>query len=319
MLQKSVIILGSDKAKNGILYHHLQNTFSNHGVYVDIMMQPEEGFSVDTLGKAVDIAVGSSGRGNVVCVGMKSASVKEVKSDILIDYSTSLLRDGAGKVIELDGDHDVRNHVIKVLVPLAGTREQVTISGKSVTGKSTITKGINGILGYKHLSAGNDVARPMAEEYGMLLEPFIKRMDTDHDLRDLFDKRIDDWNKEMLKNGARICLESRLGGLWADEMVFRVLMQVDDKTAGERLYYECLHYPEKRKQLSYPTPEAARDGIIARNKSDRAEYLKKYDFDFTDPKHYDFVMNNAAISLEQMVPTFLNAYEKFLIAKINAA
>jgi cytidylate kinase len=254
--------------------------------------------------------------------GVRSASAGS-QEGLAADYAQQLLRDGGGTGRCLMGEVPPKT-TIEILSIITGFKQKVVVCGTAVSGKGTITSGIEKMLGYKVFSVGNDITRKFAEKHQLpnsenlsldeLVRSVIKK---DKKMGDLYDDEADNYNKQIIRHHEAFVLECRLGAFFAGDQAFKVLMQVDNNVAGERLYYDIVNNPNSRyKQYGYQNAKEAAAGIIERNALDNERYLLKYGFNFMNTDHYDCVIDSVQTSKDDMLAVFTAAYQQFLVKKL---
>lgn len=252
----------------------------------------------------------------------KDAAQLKNKASIAADYMGNLLRDSKGASGTILSNGNIHKLVIDALSLMAHFDQKVTVCGTAVSGKTTITKGIEKELGYQIFSAGNEITRVFAERKNMELDEVVQRIKWDKQMAHEYDTTADDWNKKIITGKTHFALECRLGAMLAADTktkTFNVLLQIDDKTAGIRLYNDIVNNPNsRRKQLAYTNVQDATIGTAERNQLDRQRYIETYDgFDFTDTKHYHCVIDSVAVPKDEMVNVFMNNYTSFLMKEIG--
>ena len=157
----------------------------------------------------------------------------------------------------------------------------VTVSGKSGTGKTTISESIAKALNLKHASIG-DIFRQVAEEKKVDLKKFSAVRDKSIDFE--ADKRT----LELAKKGG-IVLNGRLTGWVAgDNADVRIFVTSDTDLIAERV--------AKRDNK---TAEAARKDILERDANDIRLYKKIYRINIEDMSFYDLIINNAKLTFAE--------------------
>lgn len=210
--------------------------------------------------------------------------------------------------------YDKRDSVmlLKALVVLAGYDPAITICGPARSGKSTIAEGMEAYFGYPKFSAGDHVARPMAEEMKMSLEDLLELIkDPDERHRIQYDEKIDEWIQTEFMNKHKFVLDARLGAHWLSGNVCKVLIKVTDEEAGNRE----LAYRKKR-NLPLMSAEQSIAFVRERNAKDDARYKDEYEFDLHDESHYDIVIDSTHISKEKILKAFIDAYTTCMVRRM---
>ena len=176
-----------------------------------------------------------------------------------------------------------------------GKSMKITIDGKSGSGKSTICKELArrlaedfNLLVTRH-SAG-DFARQLAKERGMTILELLKIADTDSAI----DKEIDARTKKFGEEHDNFIMDGRVTGLFVPDAI-RIFLDVDLDVAAKRIY------EAKRKDEHNPTLQETKEKIVRRYDLEMSRYEQYYAFDFTDPKHYDLVIDTSHLTIEEIL------------------
>jgi len=187
----------------------------------------------------------------------------------------------------------------------------ITIAGRLGSGKSSTAKMLAQALGYEHYSTG-DFMRSIAEKRGLSLMELSKIAEGDPSI----DKELDDKNVEIGKM-ENIIIDTRLGFHFIPNS-FKVFLELDPSVAAERILEDKKVNPNRHKEDTngFDTKELILKSIEERSKSERLRYKTLYGIeDFTDPKHFDLIINTGENHLEEVSAKIAEEYEKWLNEK----
>ena len=181
----------------------------------------------------------------------------------------------------------------------------ITIWGKAGSGKWTVSKLLAKKLDYKIISIG-DMKRKLAEEMGINIIEFNKIGDDPKKSAE-FDLKYEEHQKNLSLD-SKIILDSRLG-FYAQPKAFKILLDVDEEIAGERIFNA------KRSTDKNTTKEQAITEVKNRNSSDEARFMKLYNIDLWNPKHYNLVIDTSDRTPEQVLDIIINEYKNYKLKK----
>lgn len=176
----------------------------------------------------------------------------------------------------------------------------ITISGLPGSGKSAVARLLAKKLGYKRFSSG-DFQRDLAKERGLTIKELAELEAKDPELDMLVDKRQEEFGKKQDNFvidawlGAKFILHSKKIFLCADEET-RAKRIFNDKSNKQRMDSEKLQDFEQTKA-----------NMIKRNKVNVERWKRYYDFDYTDKKHYDLVIDTTNLTIKEVVEKILKA------------
>ena len=149
---------------------------------------------------------------------------------------------------------------------------RITLSGEVASGKSTIGKLLAGQLTYSFVSIGNQT-RAYVEEQGKSIVEFQKTCLLNPDL----DKEIDTKFSEDCNSNEKLVIDYRLGFKFIKN-AYHIYLGSKEDTALNRL---------KDSQRSNETHYTLRE----RNETFRKQFENAYGINYTDPQHYDLVVD----------------------------
>ena len=166
---------------------------------------------------------------------------------------------------------------------------RITLSGEVASGKSSVGKLLAKRLGYGFVSIGNST-RQMAQAQGMDIVSFQQRCLADPEL----DRSIDRHFAADFNGTGQLVIDHRLGFHFI-EHAFHVFLRISEEKAVERLRNagctgETHHTLSKRDQLF------------------QQQFQQAYSLEYTDPQHYDLVIDVDGInSPDAVVEQILSA------------
>lgn len=111
--------------------------------------------------------------------------------------------------------------------------------------------------------------------------------------------------QKALDPKAPIVLDSRLGFLCQPE-AFSIFLDVDIQEAARRI----MHAGRGADETQYNTLEEAIAATQSRDNAMQKRYLKLYNIDYFDHKHYDLVIDTSDKTPDQILEIILDAYAK---------
>lgn len=172
---------------------------------------------------------------------------------------------------------------------------------KAWSGKGTVSKLLAEKLWYEIVSIG-DMKRKLAAEMGINIIEFNKMGDNPENAKE-FDLKYEEFQKNLNLND-NIILDSRLG-FYAQPKAFKILLDVDEKIAGERIF------KAKRKTDKNTTKKHAINEAKDRNSSDEARYQKLYNINLWDPNNYNLVIDTSERTPEEVLEIILDEFKAY--------
>lgn len=166
----------------------------------------------------------------------------------------------------------------------------ITISGRPGSGKSVVASRVAQALGVRHVSAG-DFMREMAAERGMS----ILELSQSAERHDSIDREIDARTVHLAEEGGDFVMDARLGWHFIPQSL-KVFLDVSPEVAAERIYRA--QRGSERENVTLATTQRA---IESRTESERNRYLEYYELDYTDPDHYDLVVETSDMTIDEVV------------------
>ena len=179
----------------------------------------------------------------------------------------------------------------------------ITITGKPCSGKGTVSKLFCNNFYFKRISTG-DMFREYAKKlgYNSILE-FQQKYEKIEEIDSLIDKQTEEIGKTQLNEN--IVIDSRLAWHFIPNS-FKVFIDVDWKTAGERLINA------NRKEEQAIDINTAINVLKDRWQEENERYLKLYNTDNLNPKNYNLVISSSNLTPEQVSDIIFKEYQKFM-------
>lgn len=171
----------------------------------------------------------------------------------------------------------------------------ITISGRPGSGKSVVAAKVADVLGIGHVSAG-DFMREMAEERGISILELSRLAEQD----DAIDAEIDGRTRRLAATGEEFVIDARLGWHFVPES-FKVFLDVRPEVAARRIY--GAQRGTERENIDL---EKTRAAVESRTRSETSRYQEYYGLDYTDPSHYDVVVDTSDLTVDQVVDQVLS-------------
>lgn len=172
----------------------------------------------------------------------------------------------------------------------------ITVSGTPGSGKSTIAELLAKKLKYLHYSEG-EYARAMAEERGITIQQLNALAERDRSI----DEELDDRTIRIAEREKDVVIDARLAWHFIPDS-FKVLLTVSPDVAAQRIFAARRHDEPENATL-----RETKANVAKRLKSEIVRYAKRYGVDYTDPKHYDLVINTTNSAPEKIIQRILQA------------
>lgn len=173
----------------------------------------------------------------------------------------------------------------------------ITLSGVPGSGKSTVGKLVAQKLGYEYFSVGK-LRGKMAMEKGLTIDELNQLGEKE----DWTDRQADDYQKELGKTKDNLVVEGRLSWHFIPQS-FKVFLTVNTDEAACRSLENRAERPDEKPVANLAEAKKAVEERLA---SDKKRYLQYYGLDYTDPKHYDLVIDTTIISAEEVTQKILD-------------
>lgn len=181
----------------------------------------------------------------------------------------------------------------------------ITIAGKPGSGKSTISKKLASILGYKHFSSG-DLFRAIAREKNLSVDKINLLAESDPSI----DKEVDQKLRTLGESEDEIVIDSRMAWYWIPHS-FKVYLNLDLAIAADRIYNAQNEERFKNEEAAQSVTEY-KEQLEKRLESEAKRYMALYQQDPYDTSHYDLVVDTYTNNPDQVIELVLAAYRTWL-------
>jgi CMP/dCMP kinase len=178
----------------------------------------------------------------------------------------------------------------------------ITLGGKAGSGKSTISHLLTDKLWLQRISIG-DMKRQLAQQMNLTIQEFNILGDKPENQQE-FDKKYEDYQRSIDIHSKTI-LESRLW-FYCQPNAFKVFLDIGDEQAAKRILGDT------RTSERFDSLQQAINKVRERNSLDQERYIKLYDIDYFDPKHYNLVIDTSDKTPEEISTIITTEYTKFM-------
>ena len=175
----------------------------------------------------------------------------------------------------------------------------IVISGTAGTGKSYLAKNLAEKFNSSFLSIGK-IARENAKKMGLSIYQYQRLCETNPEI----DRQLDsDFVHSVLHQDGCVIVDYRLGAYFFPN-AFKIYLKTDVDEVVRRLR-------ERDEDLQDKTDEQIKELVNFRVNSARNRLRELYDFDFTDERNYDLVIDNTDLTPEQTLEKVLIAIKTY--------
>ncbi len=175
----------------------------------------------------------------------------------------------------------------------------ITISGLPGSGKTTTAKNLAEKLGYKFWSMG-DMRGEIAKRHGMTIDELNQVGKTEK----WTDEEVDVFQTSLGKTQNNFIMEAWVGYHFIPHSI-KIFLEVDPTVGAQRVYRD--QRPDEPHQDSVATVQRM---LEKRLRETKERYTRYYGIaDFTDRRHFDFVLDTTHLNQEQVLDRVL-AYLK---------
>jgi cytidylate kinase len=176
--------------------------------------------------------------------------------------------------------------------------DKTTLGGGCGTGKGATSTELGRMLNLEPQSAGS-YKRSVAKSFGISLEVLLQNAKR---IAPNLDADTDDWQRSIGRTHERYLVEGRLSWYFLPESK-KILLICE---MNERARRVAKRHNEDLKNVNKITENQALQMIIERDAYDMENYQKLYHIrDYTDPKHYDYVIDTTSITPLQVATRIL--------------
>lgn len=175
----------------------------------------------------------------------------------------------------------------------------ITISGMPGSGKSSVAKLLAKKIGYKRFSSG-DFQRDLAKERGLTIKELGDLEAKDPAIDMLVDKRQEEFGKKQ----DNFVMDTWLGAKFIPHSK-KIFLSADENTRAKRIFNDKTN-KQRMDSEKLESFEETKSNMIKRDKVNVKRWKRYYDFDYTDKKNYDLVIDTTNITIEQVVQKILD-------------
>ena len=179
----------------------------------------------------------------------------------------------------------------------------ISISGAHGSGKSTIAKQLAEKLGWPRYYIGG-LRREAAKKRGLTLAEYNKLGETDPTT----DQEVDEYQHELGRQQDNFIIEGRTSWYFIPHSL-KIYLDVDEATGAKRVYK---HLQEKdagsnrNEDINLNSWQDVLTSLRQRLASDNARYDKYYGIDVYDKNHYDFYLDTANLTKDEVYTAVYN-------------
>ncbi|MEX0930931.1 MAG: cytidylate kinase family protein [Candidatus Paceibacterota bacterium] len=181
----------------------------------------------------------------------------------------------------------------------------ITISGKPGSGKSTISKELSSVLGYKHFSSG-DLFRVIAREKHVTVDKINLLAETDTSIDTMVDQKL----RDICINEDEIVIDSRMAWYWIPQS-FKIYLNLDLSIAADRIY-NTNNKERFENEVTSKNVKEYEEQLKVRLRSEEKRYMKLYQQNPYDTVHYDLVIDTHYNNPKQIIEIITRSYEEWL-------
>ncbi len=179
----------------------------------------------------------------------------------------------------------------------------VIISGKPGSGKSTIAKMLAVKLDFKRYSSG-DFQRQLAKERGLTIAELGELEAKDPGLDILVDKRQEEFGNQH----DDFVMDTWLGAKFIPHAI-KVFLDASEETRAKRIFNDKSN-KQRMDSEKLDDFDETKKNMIERDRVNIERWKRYYGFDYTDPKHYDIVIDTENMLPEAIVDKILDYIKK---------
>jgi cytidylate kinase len=183
----------------------------------------------------------------------------------------------------------------------------ITISGDIGSGKSTTGRLLAATLGYKYLSTGN-IQRKIAEEMNLTtleLNLLSEKMTE-------IDDKIDAYTRALNEAPEDYVVDSRLAWHFIPDS-YKVFLRCGDQVAASRIFKDSDRFSDEH----VANEEILLERIKDRRQSEKRRFLEKYNVDFQNLEHYDFIIDSSYFTPGEIVDMIQKGIDFYLQKEVS--
>lgn len=179
----------------------------------------------------------------------------------------------------------------------------ISISGTPGSGKGTISSLLAEKLGFKKISIGETIMRPLAKKRGVSVLKLMELAQTDESIDRDADKKV----IELGEKEDNFIIDSRTAFHFIPQS-FKIFIKADFKEAARRIWKDLESRSKGREvEGTSKTVEELAQRLASRNELDKKRYQEYYNFDFTDESQYDLVIDSTNLTPQEEVDMIVSS------------
>lgn len=168
----------------------------------------------------------------------------------------------------------------------------ITITGKTGSGKTTISKLVRDEMGYERYSTG-EYQREIAAKLGVNMVEMNEIMKDNISYDHLIDQTVERVSRE--RAAENIIFDSRMAWHFAVDS-FRIFVSIDPIIAGERVFRN------PRPEEPYKSAQDAARQLVARSDAENIRFRSIYGVDSFDYANYDLIIDSSYSEISDFIP-----------------
>ncbi|MGI6167296.1 MAG: cytidylate kinase family protein [Eubacteriales bacterium] len=175
----------------------------------------------------------------------------------------------------------------------------ITITGKTGSGKTTISHLIANELGYERYSTG-EYQREIANKLGVNMVEMNAIMKDNITYDHLIDKTVERISRE--RAGDNLIFDSRMAWHFVHDS-FKIFVTIDPAVAGQRVF------ANPRNEEPYKSPEDAATQLTLRSDAENIRFRTIYGVDNFDYANFDLIIDTTYADIGDYVPIVKESLE----------
>lgn len=178
----------------------------------------------------------------------------------------------------------------------------ITITGRTGSGKTTISKLIRDQLGYERYSTG-EYQREIALKMGVNMVEMNEIMHDNLSYDHMIDSTVERVSRERADDN--IIFDSRMAWHFAVKS-FKIFVSIDPEVAGQRVFND------PRSEEPYTSAEEATKQLVIRSDAENMRFRTIYGVDNYDYANYDLILDTTYSSIDDYIPIIKEALDAYV-------
>lgn len=177
----------------------------------------------------------------------------------------------------------------------------ITITGRTGSGKTTISKLIRDKLGYERYSTG-EYQREIALKMGVNMVEMNEIMNDNLSYDHMIDSTVERVSRERADDN--IIFDSRMAWHFAVKS-FKIFVSIDPVVAGKRVF------DDPRSEEPYTSVEEATRQLVVRSDAENLRFRTIYGVDNYDYANYDLILDTTYAAIDDYIPIIKEALDAY--------